>query len=217
MFMVLLGPPGAGKGTQAKRIEEQYNIPQISTGDIIRLAIQSKSEWGKKAEEYVRSGELVPDEVVIGIIRERLTQDTYRNGFMLDGFPRNLEQAEALNQLLKEIGIQLNLVLQFDVDRDEVIERLSARRICEKCQTPYNMVSKPPKNDEICDICQGRVVQRPDDRPEVIMNRLNTYEQQTKPLIDYYRSQGILKVIISKGSIDDVFQQVQKVLESIKE
>jgi len=217
MYMVLLGPPGAGKGTQAKRIEEQYNIPQISTGDIIRLAIQSKSEWGKKAEEYVRSGELVPDEVVIGIIRERLTQDTYRNGFMLDGFPRNLEQAEALNQLLKEIGIQLNLVLQFDVDRDEVIERLSARRICEKCQTPYNMVSKPPKNDEICDICQGRVVQRPDDRPEVIMNRLNTYEQQTKPLIDYYRSQGILKVIISKGSIDDVFQQVQKVLESIKE
>jgi len=217
MYMVLLGPPGAGKGTQAKRIEEQYNIPQISTGDIIRLAIQSKSEWGKKAEEYVRSGELVPDEVVIGIIRERLTQDTYRNGFMLDGFPRNLEQAEALNQLLKEIGIQLNLVLQFDVDRDEVIERLSARRICEKCQTPYNMVSKPPKNDEICDICQGRVVQRPDDRPEVIMNRLNTYEQQTKPLIDYYRSQGILKVIISKGSIDDVFQQVQKVLEPIKE
>jgi adenylate kinase len=217
MFMVLLGPPGAGKGTQAKRIEEQYNIPQISTGDIIRLAIQSKSEWGKKAEEYVRSGELVPDEVVIGIIRERLTQDTYRNGFMLDGFPRNLEQAEALNQLLKEIGIQLNLVLYFDVDRNEVIERLSARRICEKCQTPYNMVSKPPKNDEICDICQGRVVQRPDDRPEVIMNRLNTYEQQTKPLIDYYRSQSILKVVTSKGSIDDVFQQVQKVLESIKE
>ncbi|HQK84153.1 MAG TPA: nucleoside monophosphate kinase, partial [Atribacter sp.] len=144
MFMVLLGPPGAGKGTQAKKIEEQYNIPQISTGDIIRLAIQSKSEWGKKAEEYVRSGELVPDEVVIGIIRERLTQNTYRNGFMLDGFPRNLEQAEALSQLLKEIGIQLNLVLYFDVDREEVIERLSARRICEKCQTPYNMVSKPP-------------------------------------------------------------------------
>ncbi|NLJ50251.1 MAG: adenylate kinase [Candidatus Atribacteria bacterium] len=216
MFMVLLGPPGAGKGTQAKKIEEQYNIPQISTGDIIRLAIQGKSEWGKKAEEYVRSGELVPDEVVIGIIRERLTQNTYRNGFMLDGFPRNLEQAEALNQLLKEIGIQLNLVLYFDVDRDEVIERLSARRICEKCQTPYNMVSKPPKNDEICDICQGRVIQRPDDRPEVIMNRLNTYEQQTKPLVDYYRSQGILKIVVSKGSIDDVFQQVQKVLGLIK-
>ncbi|NLJ38252.1 MAG: adenylate kinase [Candidatus Atribacteria bacterium] len=217
MFMVLLGPPGAGKGTQAKKIEEQYHIPQISTGDIIRLAIQSKSEWGKKAEEYVRSGELVPDEVVIGIIRERLTQNTYRDGFMLDGFPRNLEQAEALNQLLKEMGIQLKLVLYFDVDRDEVIERLSARRICEKCQTPYNMVSKPPKNDEICDICQGRVIQRPDDRPEVIINRLNTYEQQTKPLVDYYRSQGILKIVISKGSIDDVFQQVQKVLESIKE
>jgi adenylate kinase len=215
MFMVLLGPPGACKGTQAKKIEEQYNIPQISTGDIIRLAIQSKSEWGKKAEEYVRSGELVPDEVVIGIIRERLTQNTYRNGFMLDGFPRNLEQAEALSQLLKEIGIQLNLVLYFDVDRDEVIERLSARRICEKCQTPYNMVSKPPKNDKICDICQGRVIQRPDDRPEVIMNRLNTYEQQTKPLVDYYRSQGILKIVVSKGSIDDVFQQVQKVLGTI--
>jgi len=217
MFMVLLGPPGAGKGTQAKKIEEQYHIPQISTGDIIRLAIQNKSEWGKKAEEYVRSGELVPDEVVIGIIRERLTQNTYRDGFMLDGFPRNLEQAEALNQLLKEMGIQLKLVLYFDVDRDEVIERLSARRICEKCQTPYNMVSKPPKNDEICDICQGRVIQSPDDRPEVIINRLNTYEQQTKPLVDYYRSQGILKIVISKGSIDDVFQQVQKVLESIKE
>jgi len=215
MFMVLLGPPGAGKGTQAKRIEEKYHINQISTGDIIRLAIQNKTEWGKKAEEYVRSGELVPDEVVIGIIRERLSQDTYQNGFILDGFPRNLNQAEALSQLLKDLGIQLNLVLYFDIDRDEVIERLSARRICENCQTPYNMVSKPPKNDEICDVCQGRVIQRTDDRPEVIKSRLDTYEQQTKPLIDYYRSLGILKVVVSKGTIDEVFQQVQKVLEII--
>ena len=216
MFMVLLGPPGAGKGTQAKKIEEQYQIPQISTGDIIRLAIQNKTEWGKKAEEYVRSGELVPDDVVIGIIRERLSQDAYWNGFMLDGFPRNLKQAEALNQLLKELGIHLDIVLYFDVDRKEVIERLSARRICEKCQTPYNMVSKPPKKDEICDLCGGRVVQRPDDRPEVIMNRLETYENQTKPLIEFYRSEGILQVVVSQGSIDDVFQKVRQILEPLE-
>ena len=215
MYMVLLGPPGAGKGTQAKRIEEKYHIAQISTGDIIRLAIQNKSEWGKKAEEYVRSGELVPDEVVIGIIRERLSQNTYQNGFILDGFPRNLKQAEALRQLLPGLECQLILVIYFDVDHDELIERLSARRICENCQTPYNMVSKPPKNDEICDVCQGRVIQRTDDQPEVIKSRLDTYEQQTKTLIDYYRSLGILKVVVSKGTIDEVFQQVQKVLEII--
>jgi len=216
MFMVLLGPPGAGKGTQAKKIEEQYHVPQISTGDIIRLAIQNKTEWGKKAEEYVRSGELVPDEVVIGIIKEKLSQDAYQKGFLLDGFPRNQKQAETLNQLLKELGINLNVVLYFEIDRDEVIERLSARRICEQCQTPYNMVSKPPKNDAICDSCRGRVIQRPDDRPEVIMNRLDTYDTQTKPLIDFYHNKGILQVVMSRGSIEAVFQQVRKILEPIQ-
>jgi len=212
MYMVLLGPPGAGKGTQAKKIEETYHIPQVSTGDIIRLAIQSKTEWGKKAEEYVRSGELVPDDVVIGIIKERLAQDTNKKGFMLDGFPRNLKQAETLEKILKELGIELNVVLYFDVDRNEVVQRLSARRICEQCQIPYNMVSKPPKKDEICDVCGSRVIQRPDDRPEVILNRLETYEKQTKPLIDFYDKKGLLKVILSYGLIDDVFQEVQKVL-----
>jgi adenylate kinase len=217
MYMVLLGPPGAGKGTQAKKIEETYHISQVSTGDIIRLAIQSKTEWGKKAEEYVRSGELVPDDVVIGIIKERLAQDTYKKGFMLDGFPRNLKQAETLEKILKELGIELNVVLYFDVDRNEVVQRLSARRICEQCQISYNMVSKPPKKDEICDVCGGRLIQRPDDRPEVILNRLDTYEKQTKPLIEFYDKKGLLKVIVSHGSIDDVSQEVQKVLGPFRE
>ena len=213
MRIILLGPPGAGKGTQAKMMERDFGIPQLSTGDIIRLAIQNQTEWGRKAEEFVKAGKLVPDEVVIGIVREKLSGKDLANGFILDGFPRTLPQAEALEEMLRELGIQIDAVLYFQMDSDEIVRRLSARRICEKCQTPYNLLSKPPKNDEICDQCGGKVIQRPDDRPEVVRERLRVYEEQTSPLVEFYSRKGLLKVIPSNGSIEEVYERVKEVLK----
>jgi len=208
MRIILLGPPGAGKGTQAKMMERDFGIPQLSTGDIIRLAIQNQTEWGRKAEEFVKAGKLVPDEVVIGIVREKLSGKD-----LADGFPRTLPQAEALEEMLRELGIQIDAVLYFQMDSDEIVRRLSARRICEKCQTPYNLLSKPPKNDEICDQCGGKVIQRPDDRPEVVRERLRVYEEQTSPLVEFYSRKGLLKVIPSNGSIEEVYERVKEVLK----
>ncbi|MCX6090888.1 MAG: adenylate kinase [Atribacterota bacterium] len=216
MHIVLLGLPGAGKGTQAKMIEQEFDLPQISTGDIIRLALKEQTEWGKKAEDFVKAGKLVPDEVVIGLIEERLSADRHPKGFMLDGFPRTLVQAEALDRFLLSLGIRLDMVLYFDVDREEVVKRLSSRRICERCQTPYNVMSKLPKKDDICDLCGGRVIQRSDDRPEVVLQRLETYDHQTKPLIDYYSLKNIVKVIPSRGDIQDVYREVQAVLRLLE-
>jgi adenylate kinase len=213
MRIILLGPPGAGKGTQAKMMEKDFGIPQLSTGDIIRLAIQNQTEWGRKAEEFVKAGKLVPDEVVIGIVKEKLSGKDLANGFILDGFPRTLPQAEALEEMLRELGIQIDAVLYFQMDSDEIVRRLSARRICEKCQTPYNLLSKPPKNDEICDQCGGKVIQRPDDRPEVVRERLRVYEEQTSPLVEFYSRKGLLRVIPSNGSIEEVYERVKEVLK----
>jgi len=213
MRIILLGPPGAGKGTQAKMMEKDFGIPQLSTGDIIRLAIQNQTEWGRKAEEFVKAGKLVPDEVVIGIVKEKLSGKDLANGFILDGFPRTLPQAEALEEMLRELGIQIDAVLYFQVDSDEIVRRLSARRICEKCQTPYNLLSKPAKNDEICDQCGGKVIQRPDDRPEVVRERLRVYEEQTSPLVEFYSRKGLLRVIPSNGSIEEVYERVKEVLK----
>jgi len=213
MRIILLGPPGAGKGTQAKMMERDFGIPQLSTGDIIRLAIQNQTEWGRKAEEFVKAGKLVPDEVVIGIVKEKLSGKDLANGFILDGFPRTLPQAEALEEMLRELGIQIDAVLYFQMDSDEIVRRLSARRICEKCQTPYNLLSKPPKNDEICDQCGGKVIQRPDDRPEVVRERLRVYEEQTSPLVEFYSRKGLLRVIPSNGSIEEVYERVKEVLK----
>jgi adenylate kinase len=213
MRIILLGPPGAGKGTQAKMMERDFGIPQLSTGDIIRLAIQNQTEWGRKAEEFVKAGKLVPDEVVIGIVKEKLSGKDLANGFILDGFPRTLPQAEALEEMLWELGIQIDAVLYFQMDSDEIVRRLSARRICEKCQTPYNLLSKPPKNDEICDQCGGKVIQRPDDRPEVVRERLRVYEEQTSPLVEFYSRKGLLRVIPSNGSIEEVYERVKEVLK----
>lgn len=213
MRIILLGPPGAGKGTQAKMIEKDFGIPQLSTGDIIRLAIQNQTEWGKRAEEFVKAGKLVPDEVVIGIVKEKLSSKDLCNGFILDGFPRTLPQAEALETMLQELGIQVDAVLYFEMDSDEIVRRLSARRICEKCQTPYNLLSKPPRIDEICDNCGGKVIQRPDDRPEVIRERLRVYEEQTRPLVEFYDRKSLLKVVPSNGSIEDVYERVKETLK----
>lgn len=212
MRIILLGPPGAGKGTQAKKIEEEFGIPQLATGDIIRLAIKEGTEWGKRAEPFVREGQLVPDEVVIGIVKERLSRDDVRNGFILDGFPRTLKQAEALETMLQDLGIAIDAVLYFDVPTEELVRRLSARRVCESCQTPYNLISSPPKNDEVCDRCGGKLVQRPDDTPEVIRKRLAVYEEQTKPLVEFYKRKGLLRVVPSSGTIEEIYVQVKAVL-----
>ncbi|MDK2896778.1 MAG: adenylate kinase [Candidatus Atribacteria bacterium] len=217
MYLVLLGPPGAGKGTQAKMIEQEFGISQISTGDIIRESIRQQTEWGKKANEYVKEGKLVPDEVVIGIIQEQLSQEKFQAGFMLDGFPRTLQQAEALASMLDNMGKRLDGVLYFEVNEEEVIQRLSARRICENCQATYNLLSKPPKEDQICDACGGKLIQRADDRPEVIRQRLKTYKEQTAPLVKWYEDRGLLYRLKSEGSIAEVYQQVKKVLNEIQE
>ncbi len=214
MRIILLGPPGAGKGTQAKKIEEEFGIPQLATGDIIRLAMKEGTAWGKKAEAFVREGQLVPDEVVIGIVRERLSQDDVRQGFILDGFPRTLKQAEALEEMLKDLGVSLDAVLYFDIPEEELVRRLSARRVCENCQAPYNLISSPPRHDEVCDRCGGRLVQRPDDTPEVIRKRLAVYEEQTKPLVDFYREKGLLVVIPSSGTIEETYARVKAVLSA---
>ncbi|MEN3203254.1 MAG: adenylate kinase [Atribacterota bacterium] len=212
MRIILLGPPGAGKGTQAKKIEEEFGIPQLATGDIIRLAIKEGTEWGKRAEPFVREGQLVPDEVVIGIVKERLSRDDVRNGFILDGFPRTLKQAEALEAMLQDLGIAIDVVLYFDIPAEELVRRLSARRVCESCQTPYNLISSPPKNDEICDRCGGKLVQRPDDTPEVIRKRLAVYEEQTKPLVEFYSRKSLLHVVPSSGTIEEIYAQVKAIL-----
>ncbi|BER92798.1 MAG: adenylate kinase [Candidatus Atribacteria bacterium] len=217
MRIVFLGPPGAGKGTQAKMVERDFGLVHIATGDIIREAIKNQTDWGKKAEEYVKAGLLVPDEVVIGIMEEKLLQDEVKRGFILDGFPRTLAQAKALDKILEKASSPLDIVIYFNVDPQEVIRRLSARRICEKCQTPYNLISKPPKRDQVCDVCGGRLIQRPDDKEEVIAQRLKTYEEQTQPLIDFYRSKGILKEVVSRGGIEAVYQSVKSLLEEIRQ
>lgn len=212
MRIILLGPPGAGKGTQANKIEEEFGIPQLATGDIIRLAIKEGTEWGKKAESFVREGQLVPDEVVIGIVKERLSRDDVRRGFILDGFPRTLKQAEALETMLQDLGITIDAVLYFDIPAEELVRRLSARRVCENCQTPYNLISSPPRNDEVCDRCGGKLVQRPDDTPEVIRKRLAVYEEQTKPLVEFYAKKGLLRVVPSSGTIEETYAKVKAIL-----
>lgn len=213
--IVLLGPPGAGKGTQAKMMEKDLGVSTLSTGDIIRLAIKNQTPWGKKAEEFVKSGRLVPDDVVIGIVKEKIDQDNLWSGFILDGFPRTIKQAEVLEEMLKEKGLSLDVVLYFAVDKEEVIKRLSSRRVCENCQTPYNLLSNPPQRDELCDRCGGKLIQRDDDKPEVIRKRLETYEEETKPLIDFYEERNLLRVIPSSAPIEEVYDRVKEALKEV--
>ncbi len=198
--IVLLGPPGAGKGTQAKMMEKDLGVSTLSTGDIIRLAIKNQTPWGKKAEEFVKSGRLVPDDVVIGIVKEKIDQDNLWSGFILDGFPRTIKQAEALEEMLKEKGLSLDVVLYFAVDKEEVIKRLSSRRVCENC---------------LCDRCGGKLIQRDDDKPEVIRKRLETYEEETKPLIDFYEERNLLRVIPSSAPIEEVYDRVKEALKEV--
>ncbi|MEW6108161.1 MAG: adenylate kinase [Nitrospirota bacterium] len=212
MRVVLLGAPGAGKGTQAKKLIEKYTIPQISTGDILRKAVADGTPLGKEAKAVMDRGELVPDKIVLGLVEERLKQDDCKKGYILDGFPRNTAQAEALDGILTSMGAPLSTALSIDVDKDDLMKRLTGRRTCKKCQQMYNVYFSPSKKEGVCDKCGGDLFQRDDDKEDTIKKRLDVYEAQTAPLIDYYSKKGILKSVKGIGSIDDIFNKVCAVL-----
>ena len=212
-FLVLLGPPGAGKGTQAVKIAKEYRIPHISTGDIFRENIKQGTELGQKAKGYLDSGELVPDSLVTDIVADRIKNDDCKTGFLLDGFPRTLPQAEALDKILNVEGCPLTAVVNVDVDREALIRRLTSRRTCSQCGENYNLISKPPKVEGVCDKCGGSLYQREDDKRETIENRLAVYEKQTAPLIDYYSRSDRLVTVSGEGPIDDVFGRIRKALD----
>ena len=211
MNIVLLGSPGVGKGTYAKRISKIYDIPQISTGDMFREAIKNKTEIGIEAKSYMDKGELVPDEVTIKIVEERLKKDDCKNGFMLDGFPRTIAQADALSGISK-----IDKVLNFIADEDIIIGRLSGRRVCSECGTIFHIKNIPPKVEGICDVCDGKLIQRDDDKPDSVKKRLDVYKNQTAPLIDYYKEKGLLSEIDAGKPIervDEIISDVKKALD----
>lgn len=212
MRVVLLGAPGAGKGTQAKKLIEKYSIPQISTGDLLRAAVAAGTTLGKEAKSYMDKGELVPDSVVLGMVEERLKQDDCRKGYILDGFPRNTKQAEALDKILGDLNMSLSAALSVDVPFEDLMKRLTGRRTCKACGQMYNVYFGPSKKEGFCDKCNGELFQRDDDKEETIKKRLDVYSAQTAPLIDYYGKKGILKSVSGTGSIDDIFRKVTEVL-----
>lgn len=209
---ILLGPPGAGKGTQAVRIVEKYNIPHISTGDIFRENIKKGTDLGKKAQEYMNRGELVPDDLVIEIATTRLLADDCKNGFLLDGFPRTVYQAEKLDEFLAAHGSKIDKVLDIAVEKEELMTRLTGRRVCKSCGASYHVVNIPPKKEGICDVCGGELIQRADDNAETVANRIEVYEAQTMPLIEYYEKAGNIAHIDGATGLDSVFTDIVKAL-----
>ncbi len=207
---VFLGPPGAGKGTQAEIIAKKHGLVKISTGDILREAVKKGTELGKLADGYMKRGELVPDEIMLGLIEEEL--EKIDKGFILDGFPRTVKQAEGLDELLAKKNLPLKAVILLDVPDDEIIKRLSARRVCPNCGAVYNLIFNPPKNDEICDVCGTKLVQRKDDNPETIKRRLDVYREQTAPLIGYYREKGLLVEIDGTGDPEKITRAIEEVV-----
>ena len=207
--LVFLGPPGAGKGTQAKRLANDLGLVHISTGDILREAVKNQTPLGKKAKEYMDRGELVPDDLIIALIEEVMPPE---GGVIFDGFPRTIAQAEALDRMLSRKGLKLDAVVLFDVPDEVVVERLSGRRVCPSCGAVYHIKFNPPKEDEICDRCGAKLIQREDDREEVVRNRLEVYRKQTAPLIEYYEGKGILIRLDASKDIEEVYQQLRKVV-----
>lgn len=205
---VLLGPPGAGKGTQAVRLVEKYAIPHISTGDIFRKNIKEGTELGKKAQEYMNAGALVPDELVVDLVKDRLQQDDCKNGFLLDGFPRTIFQAEKLDEFLSENNQKMDIVINLKVEKEALIKRLTGRRVCKDCGASYHIINVPPKKEGICDACGGELIQRKDDNLETVENRINVYEEQTAPLIGYYKEAGSLVDFNGEASLDEVFDAI---------
>jgi len=191
--IILMGPPGAGKGTQAKKLTYALGIPHISTGDMFREAIKEGTPLGKLAASYINDGHLVPDDVTIGLVKERLSKDDCAKGYLLDGFPRTIPQAEALEVIAKEIGREISHVIDIETPKEELVKRICGRRVCKKCGAPYHVTNIKPKVDGVCDICGGELIQRPDDNEEALIVRLDAYHKQTKPLLDYYAKKGLLK------------------------
>lgn len=212
MNLILLGPPGAGKGTQAKMLIEAYGIPQISTGDMLRAAVANQTALGLEAKKYMDAGQLVPDEVVIGLAKDRIAQPDCQKGFMLDGFPRTVPQAEALDKVLSGMGKKIDHVISIEVPDQELMGRLTGRRTCRSCGQGYHVMFDPPKVEGICDKCGGELYQRDDDNEATVSNRLKVYNDQTAPLINYYQQKGLLRPIDGVGSISEIQERIRAVL-----
>ena len=212
MKIIMLGAPGAGKGTQAKQIADKYSIPHISTGDIFRANIKNGTELGKKAKQYMDQGALVPDELTCDLVMDRIQQDDCKNGFVLDGFPRTIPQAEALDAALEKINEKMDYAFDVDVPDENIVKRMRGRRACLNCGATYHLISIPPKVEGICDRCGSEIVLREDDKPETVQKRLKVYHEQTQPLIDYYKNQGILKSVDGTQPMDEVFKAIVTIL-----
>lgn len=212
MKLILLGPPGAGKGTQAESIKEAYNLIHISTGDIFRKNMKENTPLGVKAKEYVDKGQLVPDEITIAMVEDRLSQEDVREGFLLDGFPRSTSQAEALDDIMMELGSKIDKVINIEVDKNILVDRVVGRRICKECGATYHVRSNPPKQAGICDKCGGALYQRADDTEETVAKRISIYEEETLPLVEYYTEKGNLFTVDGTLGIDTVFGKIQKAL-----
>ncbi|MCR4566908.1 MAG: adenylate kinase [Pseudobutyrivibrio sp.] len=212
MKIIMLGAPGAGKGTQAKQIADKYSIPHISTGDIFRANIKNGTELGKKAKEYMDQGLLVPDELTCDLVMDRIAMDDAKNGFVLDGFPRTIPQAEALDAALSKIGQAMDYAIDVDVPDENIINRMSGRRACLNCGATYHIKSIPPKKEGVCDSCGSNLVLREDDKPETVKKRLDVYHEQTQPLIEYYRGKNILKSVNGVQPMEKVFEDITAIL-----
>jgi adenylate kinase len=212
MNLILLGPPGAGKGTQAKKMVDVYGIPQISTGDMLREAVKNQTQLGMEAKKFMDAGQLVPDEVVIGLVKERMTKPDTDKGFMLDGFPRTVPQAEELDKVLADLNKPIDHVISIEVANEELMGRLTGRRTCKACGAGFHVIFDPPKEEGKCDKCGGELYQRDDDNEATVSNRLKVYDSSTKPLIDYYQGKGLLRPVDGVGAIDDIFGRVKAIL-----
>jgi adenylate kinase len=211
--LIFLGPPGAGKGTQARELAREWGVPQVSTGDMLREAVAAGTPLGREAKRIMETGALVPDEVMIGLIADRLRQPDAAGGFILDGFPRTIAQAEALDRLLKDLDQTLDGVVFFDVAEAELLRRLTGRRICRQCQTAFHVASAPPQREGVCDRCGGELYQREDDSEATVRHRLGVYERQTAPLLDYYRGRGLLTSVKGEGSISAIREAIRRAAE----
>ena len=214
MKIIMLGAPGAGKGTQAKMIAEKFNIPHISTGDIFRANIKNGTELGKKAKEFMDKGQLVPDELTVEILLDRVAADDCKNGYVLDGFPRTIPQADVLDKELTKLGDKVDFAINVDVPDENIVRRMSGRRACLKCGATYHIEHIPPKQDGICDKCGSELVQRDDDKPETVQKRLSVYHEQTQPLIDYYNKKNILKSVDGTKDMQEVFSDIVNILNA---
>jgi adenylate kinase len=213
MKVIMLGAPGAGKGTQAKKLAAAYSIPHISTGDIFRANIKEGTELGKKAKAYMDAGQLVPDELVCDLVVDRIQQDDCKNGYLLDGFPRTIPQAEALDAAVEKLGEKIDYAVNIDVPDDNIINRMSGRRACVGCGATYHIVFNPPKVEDVCDVCGKSLILRDDDKPETVKTRLDVYHAQTQPLIDYYAGRGVLVTVDGTQNMDKVFADIKDILD----